>query len=202
MSSPKIIGSTVTAVAQFSEVEINIDDWINNPSKVHQTTLELGESIFSSVGILVTHWAYEEWLLADILRMLSLLRHKTARKMGLPSSRSKELQNKIRHLLAERGIPVDQNDWTSLSNLISKGDDARNLVSHCVWIKEQASGKLCVQATYGEWPTKGKGKLSRKEHPAALHLDEAWFLRALEDMKLTIGKTEDLRAFIGASLPS
>lgn len=203
MSSPKIIGSTATAVAQFGEVEIKIDDWINNPSKVHPTTLDLGESIFSSVGMLVTHWAYEEWLLADILRMLSLLKHKTARKMGLSSPRSKELQNKIRPLLAERGIHVDQNDWDLLSSLITKGDDARNLVSHCVWITEQTSGKLCAQVTHGEWPTKvGRKAWSRKEYPAALHIDNAWFSCALDDMKRAIEKTEALRALIEASLPS
>ena len=154
--------------------------------------IEIPDAYALAVGKFVTLWAYEEWLLKDIVGTLLNLSQKQER-LVVKDFRADEYPELICTLAELAGLKakLPERDVKMLSQLLAKCETMRNQFAHSIWMKD--GDDILLRNTRGNWPKQPfKGKVSKRIAPEGMLITEETLKAVLGVMQGTIKLTLSL----------
>jgi hypothetical protein len=145
-----------------------------------------------AVGLVVARWAYQEWLLIEVLSTILGIGPKEARHV-LGTGQGIDYVPLIRDLIWVQKLTT-RVDLSDLRRRVQDLREKRNTLAHGLWLRDEA-GVPCLQDTTGKWPPEpGQPEVTRKIKPGAWYFNPEVAADLIAQMDQTIGLT---RALLG-----
>lgn len=180
--------SAVTSAAIYVPGE-PFEYWLRANMRQFPVTLDLPDALRAWIGRIVSHWALAEWLQSGTVARLMGISRKEARVVL--GDRIGNCASKIKQLMEMKGLALPD-DLSDLAGLLTKCENARNLLSHGVWMLDPGIKALCVQNPSGEWINKVQGNVSKRKYPEAFVPTHEWLESTLKDMQRAIRRIEEI----------
>jgi hypothetical protein len=74
-------------------------------------------------------------------------------------------------------------------NQLENAEKVRDLVGHCIWLKEKHTGQICAQDIRGSW-TKDDPAFSRRMYPYAQPVDLDWLNKRVGMMRILMASVQ------------
>lgn len=153
---------------------------------------DLPDELYATIGLVVVQFSYLEWILNRIIYDLKDLDTPAWRQQSF-GRQVKERLDLLFQLVDERGLTVTI-DRPALVHHSSEYEGKRDLLSHAIFVRDQAGGILVRDAKRGKkWqPPGGRGAVDKSVEPSGEGIDAealaglaeniGWLNRALEKL--------------------
>ena len=188
--------ASASAVSVPAMPELSFEAWLSMSMKEYPVTLDLPSDLLPWIGKIVSYWALAEWIQAGTIAKLLNIGRKEGRVMF--GARIGNSLSKIKQLMEIKEIPLPA-DLSDASMLLSRCDEARNLLGHGVWMLDPESGDMCVQNASGQWK-QAQPPVSKRKYPEAFFPTNPWFEETLEEVKSAIRWLQALDGHIDTAL--
>jgi hypothetical protein len=139
------------------------------------------------VGRVITMFAYEEWMLRDIVYRLVDMGPKNGRLI-VKDFRAKEYPDIIKTLAEINKIDITF-DSLELEKLLEECESNRNMFAHSIWLQED-DGSVSIQITRGNWPkTPHNPKVKKQVSPEGRTMTPEYALLIYELTEASIRAT-------------
>ncbi len=135
--------------------------------------IQLPDPFVAEIGKIITHWAYVEWHLRQVAYRVLEISPKVGR-IAVREQREPEFLDTIVELMKLNKLSIPTEAIKKLRTGLVEYGWWRNVVAHCLWVKNPKTNTLMAQLTTGQWD-KSKldpgQKLSRKILPEGLPVE-------------------------------
>jgi len=141
------------------------------------------------VGKVISLYAYEEWMLRDMVYRLLHIGPKQGR-LSVRDCRAKDYPELISTLIDLANVAVKY-DFDALTKLLDEAETNRNMLAHSVWLKgDHDAAPLHIQVTKGSWPKQPyKPKVSKRVNPEGREMTDEYSLYLYDVVETAVRAT-------------
>lgn len=184
--------TTATSTAVFSPQMV-----ATRPiTKTFPLTVDLPEQHLRWIGKVMVQWSLQEWLLQHILFPLVTPDEAVAR-LSVGTPRSNSVAERIEQICKAKGIAI-KTDMGKLKQELSRLEKLRDQVGHGAWILDDF-GRYCAVVYSGNWEAGEHQGTPKRVTPHAMPIDEAFLVKAVDDIKASIEITKALAVEAGVA---